>query len=978
MKKFSVTIILTAIVLSNSFAQLPALLTTAASLNNHASAVASDNWMQNAQNYIETSSYFFKNFTGGYLAANKKQQLTFHTNGSTLTVSPLQKTKCFSSSSVVLEKISKGSTNIATDKFVAFQQKDSYLKYDFNKYDVEYISNASGLRQNFIIKERPEGSNDLQLSLSVSGDLRPEFTKRSALLFYDKKHKKPVLQYDDLVVWDANHKKLDAFMRQGKAHELLITVDDRNAVYPVTVDPLTHSSEWEQSANGLLPTLLTNTQLQIDALYGYRTYGIGDINGDTFDDVAVSAPGAIDVISGSTLVNVGAVFIYFGGASGMHTAPDRILRPNTPVANALFGYSVSAGNVTGDGTRDIIIGAPGDSYTATVNGTPSSATIKAGKVYVFDGQDIMNNNLTAPVSLFLKGNLYFTNGVFGVGNNISINALFGYSVSVSDDIDGDGKSEIIVGSPGYAGISGLGVRTGAAFVYYSNGGVSGNTETRLNSPSLLNFPSGLGLLNLNGLLFGFSVDGVGDYNKDGHNDIVVGAPGGLSLSPTSFLGGSAYVFFGNGSTVSTNPGTQLTAGGSAGLLGSIANLFGYKVKGLSDANGVRNGNIIVGAPVGNILSNIVSGLRLQSGGLNVFTAKISPAASETPAQQIQSPRNGALMSILSGQAIDANVLTGAAIDNIQDANCDGYGDIIVGEPLSTKIGLVNADAVGGAAYVYTGRPDGTYNPTPLWSVENTVSPELGLNAASMVGYTVAGLGRTNGALNPVRVMVGAPGGVLDFSSGLLNLGNTLGTTTNFVSGDNGVGKSYVYTVSNCLVLSVAVSDFSAVGKNCTAVLSWKTSAVTDLSYTTVEMSTDALHFKAVQNVSNKNDNRYALTINQENQTIYYRLKFVHAGGEVVYSETKKVNVNCNKDVLQANPTLFSGEVKVNYTTAQNKGNAELSVSDIYGRQLIKRSLNITSGTNQSIINGASLAPGMYYVQVTGEGFRSEIVKIIKN
>ncbi|RYZ26219.1 MAG: hypothetical protein EOP49_43655, partial [Sphingobacteriales bacterium] len=138
------------------------------------------------------------------------------------------------------------------------------------------------------------------------------------------------------------------------------------------------------------------------------------------------------------------------------------------------------------------------------------------------------------------------------------------------------------------------------------------------------------------------------------------------------------------------------------------------------------------------------------------------------------------------------MLFGTAMDNMRDVNCDGYGDIIVGEPLSTGVGLIGANAVGGAAYVFLGKADSTYVASPYWSLENTVSQGLGVNAASLIGYSVAGAGRTYGSARGVRALVGAPGKALDFSTGALALGNTLGTLFDFAAGGNGLGKSYSY------------------------------------------------------------------------------------------------------------------------------------------------------------------------------------------
>lgn len=758
----------------------PSLFTT----NATGKAAASDDWLANATAQLDKETYHFKNTGKQYVVLNKKQHLVFAASADKLITKPSEEKASWNSA---LELLSVG--GMPAVKQSPLFTKENYLKFSNDGYDVEYINDESGLRQNFIIKNKPAGKDALQLTMKVSGSLIPSVINKNILRLTHKPSGKVYIQYDGLKVWDANNKILDASMLLSENNELTIKVWDANAVYPITIDPLTHAAEWTISADGVLPGLLTSLQLQVDALVGYSMAGVGDVNGDGFDDVAIGAPAAIDILAGpTTVVGAGAVFLYFGSATGLPASPSRVLRSSTPVANALFGFSIAGGNVAGDSKSDIIIGAPGESYSTSVSGLPSTATVVAGKVYTFRGQDLAAGPASPFASIFLNGSGFFSNGVLGLLlSNVNINALFGFSVAATGDMNNDGLGEVIVGAPGYAGVQLLDVRSGAAFVYYSTN-LTSNTPVTLNAPSLLDFPL---LSDISGLLFGFSVDGAGDYNKDGKQDVVVGAPGGLTLSLNNLLGGSAYVF--PGKTDNTGVGTtiqaQLTAGGS--LLGPVANLFGYNVKAAKDASGNRTGAILVSAPAGNVLSNVLSGLQLKAGNIHVFTPS-SAGGTHTSKQNFTSPRATSLLNILALQPINVSVLFGTAMDNMRDVNCDGIGDLVVGEPLSTGVGLIGANAVGGAAYVFLGRADSTYNPAPYWALENTVSQGLGINAASMIGFSVAGVGNTYGGTRGVRAIVGAPGKALDFSTGALALGNTLGTLLDFAAGDNGLGKSYSF------------------------------------------------------------------------------------------------------------------------------------------------------------------------------------------
>jgi len=84
-----------------------------------------------------------------------------------------------------------------------------------------------------------------------------------------------------------------------------------------------------------------------DALGG-RVKGLGDINGDGCDDVAVSVEGYND--------RSGRVNVYFG-SSEFDNNPDMIL--NSHVPREYFGFCIGAGDVNGDQQNDVVIGAPG-------------------------------------------------------------------------------------------------------------------------------------------------------------------------------------------------------------------------------------------------------------------------------------------------------------------------------------------------------------------------------------------------------------------------------------------------------------------------------------------------------------------------------------------------------------------------------------------------------------------------------------------
>ncbi|WP_395753590.1 autotransporter-associated beta strand repeat-containing protein [Prosthecobacter sp.] len=126
----------------------------------------------------------------------------------------------------------------------------------------EYSVSADGVRQDFIVMQRPAGSGGVNVELALSG-ATAEAASEGVKLTLDRSGR--VLAYNRLRVTDATGRALAATLEVLSPARLAVRVEDAGAVYPVRIDPTFSDADWVSLSSGLIGTSNAVNALLADA-----------------------------------------------------------------------------------------------------------------------------------------------------------------------------------------------------------------------------------------------------------------------------------------------------------------------------------------------------------------------------------------------------------------------------------------------------------------------------------------------------------------------------------------------------------------------------------------------------------------------------------------------------------------------------------------------------------------------------------------
>jgi len=311
----------------------------------------------------------------------------------------------------------------------------------------------------------------------------------------------------------------------------------------------------------------------------------------------------------SVLLASVAVFFSGSGLGGtVYQAPITHVDGDEKTAN--LGRSVTIMDLNGDHIGDLVVGVP----YASAYGLSQAGAVR---VYLSSGGVAMANLI--------------------VINGTHTKDLFGWCVANISDVNGDGMSDLAVGSP-LADPGPLLIDAGNVSIFYGWPEFDGKPNVTIDGETA-------------GEQFGFSIASAGDIMVDGMDDVIVGAP--FYDSGTIANVGRVDIFYG---------GNPMNSVADRTLYGNTADgQFGYAVSGGVNIDQDATLDMVIGAP----------GVPInRTAGAAYIYRNLDRA---NPSQ-----------NVVTAKAADDGF--GSSVALVRDLNADTFGEVAIGAPYNNDHG----------------------------------------------------------------------------------------------------------------------------------------------------------------------------------------------------------------------------------------------------------------------------------------------------
>ena len=308
-----------------------------------------------------------------------------------------------------------------------------------------------------------------------------------------------------------------------------------------------------------------------------------DVNGDGFSDLVL---GDSYYEVGSGIEGAGAAHVVLGSADGLDPDTAQTFTQDTPGVPGLaeeddwFGAAVGCGDLDSDAYADVVIASPMEGV---------GSVMAAGTVTVLKG---------SAAGTTTAGALLISQDTPGVPGGAETMDLFGSAIAIGD-LTKDGHSELAVGSMGENLLNGL--------VHVFAGSASGPI---LSSAAMIG-GTGVGISDT--AMFGGAL-AMGDVNRDGVADLLVGAPAKGS--------GRVALLTGKAGEPVSSARRKVISQASSGVPGTAesGDMFGATLV-AGDVDGDGDADVVIGSP------DEAVGAKKSAGAVTLMRGGTSPLTS---------------------------------------------------------------------------------------------------------------------------------------------------------------------------------------------------------------------------------------------------------------------------------------------------------------------------------------------------------------